>query len=109
MALKNGGLIENLSLGGAPGTIDLDVSGTVSIVGQETLTSGLASFSFRDDPALGNPGVVFLKASELSLDHGAIGAPSLLIPSNFLPIPRPTSVRGGTVRIEVGTLTATNQ
>jgi filamentous hemagglutinin family protein len=108
VALRNGGLIENLSLGGTPGTINVDVSGTVSIVGQETLTSGLASFSFRDDPTRGNPGAVSLQASELHLDHGSVGAPSLLIPPNFLPFPIPTSVRGGTVQIDVGTLTATN-
>jgi filamentous hemagglutinin family protein len=94
---KNGGLVGNLSTGGPAGTIEVTASDTVSISGQNSrgTSSGVVSFSLA-----GDPGELLIQAPTLVLDGGAIGAPSLLQTA--------ASGHGGTVTIEVGTLTATH-
>ena len=99
LTLKNGGIIGNLSLGGSAGVVEVAVSGTISISGQNP-PSGVVSFSLA-----GDPGELSIRASALHMDGGAIGAPSVL-PPIFLPTP--ASGRGGNVTIEVDTLTAKN-
>jgi large exoprotein involved in heme utilization and adhesion len=97
LTLSESGTIANLNLNGPAGTIEIVARNTISIVGDNRsgAVSGLGSFALD-----GEPGVISVRASTLTLDRGVIGAPALL--------PNAGDGRGGEVMIEVGTLSARN-